>query len=84
MNEVLRAVGLTVAASTPVGTVFIKGISGGQQRRLSLACEMLVNPSLIFLDEPTSGAAPSRVAHPLCSRALPQRCQRCQLSRCTA
>ena len=65
MNEVLRAVGLTVAASTPVGTVFIKGISGGQQRRLSLACEMLVNPSLIFLDEPTSGAASSRVAHPL-------------------
>lgn len=60
MDELLRSVGLLGAASTMVGTALIKGISGGQRRRLSVACEMLVRPSIIFLDEPTSGARCSR------------------------
>ncbi len=33
----------------------IKGISGGERRRLSVGCELITNPSLIFFDEPTSG-----------------------------
>ncbi|CAB3402122.1 unnamed protein product [Caenorhabditis bovis] len=33
----------------------VKGISGGEARRLTFACEMLSNPSLLFADEPTSG-----------------------------
>ncbi|CAL2036109.1 unnamed protein product [Caenorhabditis brenneri] len=32
-----------------------KGISGGEARRLTFACEMLSNPSLLFADEPTTG-----------------------------
>lgn len=60
VDELLRAVGLLGAASTAVGTALLKGISGGQRRRLSVACEMLVSPSIIFLDEPTSGASRSR------------------------
>jgi ATP-binding cassette, subfamily G (WHITE), eye pigment precursor transporter len=33
----------------------IKGISGGERRRLGFASEIITNPSLLFCDEPTSG-----------------------------
>lgn len=55
MEHVLRAVGLQGAAETMIGTAFIKGISGGQRRRLSLAAELLAVPAVLCLDEPTSG-----------------------------
>ncbi|RWS05628.1 ABC protein: subfamily ABCG-like protein, partial [Leptotrombidium deliense] len=32
-----------------------KGISGGEKKRVSLASEIIGNPSILFLDEPTSG-----------------------------
>ena len=40
---------------TLIGSELIKGISGGEKRRLGFASEILTNPSILFCDEPTSG-----------------------------
>lgn len=42
-------------ANTYVGNNQIRGISGGERKRTSIGVELLTNPSLIFLDEPTTG-----------------------------
>ncbi|MGO2842364.1 MAG: ABC transporter ATP-binding protein, partial [Corynebacterium variabile] len=51
--EVLAEVDLTHRLTTRVGS-----LSGGEQRRLDLACALLNDPRVIFLDEPTTGLDP--------------------------
>lgn len=42
-------------AYSNVGDAKVRGISGGEKKRLSLACELIASPSVIFADEPTTG-----------------------------
>ncbi|KAL7306163.1 hypothetical protein TKK_0001609 [Trichogramma kaykai] len=47
---------LTKSRNTVIGIAGrLKGISGGEMKRLSFASEVLTDPPLMFCDEPTSG-----------------------------
>src|SRR6185503_17531031 len=53
INEVIQTVGLADQRHTA-----FRQLSGGQQKRLSLALELITKPSFLFLDEPTSPLDP--------------------------
>ena len=57
VEEIVRELGLVSCANTLIGdeVLGIKGISGGQKRRVSIGVELVKDPVAIFLDEPTSG-----------------------------
>lgn len=55
VDNLIHHLGLANAANTIVGDAKVRGISGGEKRRLSIACELLGSPSVIFCDEPTTG-----------------------------
>uniref|UniRef100_A0A0P5KYT2 Protein white n=1 Tax=Daphnia magna TaxID=35525 RepID=A0A0P5KYT2_9CRUS len=57
VEEVINELGLTKCSGSMIGHPErgIKGISGGERKRLAFASEVLTNPSLMFCDEPTSG-----------------------------
>jgi ABC-2 type transport system ATP-binding protein len=52
-DEVLERIGLTEAAGRPVKTY-----SGGMRRRLDLAASLVGRPTVLFMDEPTTGLDP--------------------------
>jgi len=55
VNEIIKDLGLERCQNTTIGNALIKGISGGERKRTSIGVELITNPSLIYLDEPTTG-----------------------------
>ena len=53
--DVAAQLGLDSCADTIIGGVFTRGVSGGERKRVSIAVELLTDPSILILDEPTSG-----------------------------
>lgn len=54
-ESVLLKMGLRDCADNLVGSDVVKGISGGEKRRVTIAIQILTDPRILFLDEPTSG-----------------------------
>lgn len=55
INATLRSLGLQEVANNKIGTPLQRGISGGQKRRVTIACSVVARPRVLVLDEPTSG-----------------------------
>jgi ABC transport system ATP-binding/permease protein len=55
VERVLRNLGLSEISHLKVGSVMDKVISGGQRKRLNIGLELLREPTVLFVDEPTSG-----------------------------
>jgi ABC-type multidrug transport system ATPase subunit len=55
VEEVIMELSLKEAADTRIGNHAHKGCSGGEKRRTSIGVQLLSNPSLLWLDEPTTG-----------------------------
>eukprot|EP01134_Creolimax_fragrantissima_P000448 CFRG0448T1 len=55
VRTVLEDLSITHIAHSRIGGSFIRGISGGEKRRVSIGTELVTCPSILFLDEPTSG-----------------------------
>ena len=55
VEQMLTSLGLIEKRDLKVGTVLDKTISGGQRKRLNIALELIRQPSVLFIDEPTSG-----------------------------
>nr|ATB19621.1 putative ABCG7 [Juniperus procera] len=55
VDDLLNRLGLVSCANCIVGDAKVRGISGGEKKRLSVACELIASPSVIFADEPTTG-----------------------------
>ncbi len=53
IEEVMRSLDLHQRRDVPIGS-----LSGGQQKRASIAAELIARPGLFYLDEPTSGLDP--------------------------
>lgn len=55
VEDMLASLGLVKCADTYIGNALIKGVSSGEKKRTAVGIELLPNPDVCFLDEPTTG-----------------------------
>lgn len=55
VDQIIKDLKLANCEHTFIGGPLLKGVSGGERKRTSIGVELITNPSLVFLDEPTTG-----------------------------
>uniref|UniRef100_A0A3Q2FSD8 Broad substrate specificity ATP-binding cassette transporter ABCG2 n=1 Tax=Cyprinodon variegatus TaxID=28743 RepID=A0A3Q2FSD8_CYPVA len=55
VNHLIRELCLTKVADNKVGSQMTRGISGGERKRTNIGMELIIDPAVLFLDEPTTG-----------------------------
>uniref|UniRef100_A0A3Q2YPB3 Broad substrate specificity ATP-binding cassette transporter ABCG2 n=1 Tax=Hippocampus comes TaxID=109280 RepID=A0A3Q2YPB3_HIPCM len=55
VNHLVAELGLAKVADCKVGTQMTRGISGGEKKRTNMGMELIIDPPVLFLDEPTTG-----------------------------
>lgn len=55
VEDLMELLELTSLHGAHVGLTGVNGLSSEQRKRLTIAVELVANPSIIFMDEPTSG-----------------------------
>ena len=55
VDVVMDVLGISHVAETVVGGELLRGVSGGERKRVSIGVELVSCPSVIFMDEPTTG-----------------------------
>ena len=55
VEEIVSELRLNKCQNTKIGGPLVKGVSGGERKRTSIGVELITDPNLIFLDEPTTG-----------------------------
>ncbi|NWJ00365.1 ABCG8 protein, partial [Crypturellus undulatus] len=55
VDDVIAELRLRQCANTRVGSEYLRGVSGGERRRVGIGVQLLWNPGILILDEPTSG-----------------------------
>ena len=55
VNQIIQELKLDKVADSIVGNSIVKGLSGGEKKRVSIGQNLIADPSILILDEPTSG-----------------------------
>jgi ATP-binding cassette, subfamily G (WHITE), member 2 len=55
VTKIIKDLGLMACADTYLGNEFRRGVSGGERKRTCIGMELVLSPTILFLDEPTTG-----------------------------
>jgi len=55
IENIINQLSLQKCQNTYIGGPLLRGVSGGERKRTSIGVELITDPSVIFLDEPTTG-----------------------------